>query len=46
MIEPTSNSAQRHWGIPPMRGEGGHFGPNSGPRPPGTWRYKVGLSGL
>src|SRR3984893_6048312 len=46
VIEPTSNSAQRHWGIQPMRGEGDHFGPNSGPRPPGTWRYQVGLSGL
>src|ERR1700730_8286463 len=22
MIEPTSNSAQRHWGIQPMRGKG------------------------
>src|SRR5258708_38251314 len=46
MIEPTSNSAQRHWGIQPMRGEGERFGPNSGPRPPGTGRYQVGLSGL
>src|ERR1700730_14941662 len=31
MIEPTSNSALRHWGIQPMRGEGDHFGPNSDP---------------
>src|SRR5258708_39070093 len=46
MTKPTSNSAQRHGAIPPMRGEGDHFGPNSGPGPPGTWRYQVGLSGL
>src|SRR5258707_8373315 len=46
MIEPTSNSSQRHWVIQPMRGEGDYFGPNSGLRPPGTWRYQVGLSGL
>jgi hypothetical protein len=45
MIEPTSNSAQRHWGIQPMRGEGITLDPILDPDHPERgvtkWDYPV-----